>query len=187
MSGRDPSELRHGVDLSDDMLVLRWKQAFQGTRKFKMAKKHRVALTDEEREELKSLVSRGRAAARKQMRARVLLLCDGNRKDGSQTDEQVVKALDISVSTVERVRQRCVEEGPEAAINRREQANRRPKLLDGAKEAQLVAIACSPPPEGREHWSLRLLKDRMVELNVVESVSRETVRRTLKKTLSSPG
>ena len=150
-------------------------------------KKYRVQLTAEEREELKSLVSRGRAAARKQMRARVLLLCDENRKEGGRTDEQVAKALEISVSTVERVRQRCVEEGLERAVNRKEQANRRPKLLDGEKEAQLIAIACNDPPEGREHWTLRLLKDKIVELKVVESISRETVRQTLKKTLSSPG
>ena len=121
------------------------------------------------------------------MRARVLLLCDEHRKAGGRTDEQVAKALEISVSTVERVRQRCVEEGLERALNRQEQAIRRPKLLDGEKEAQLMAIACSDPPEGREHWTLRLLKDKIVELKVVESISRETVRQTLKKTLSSPG
>ena len=88
---------------------------------------------------------------------------------------------------MERVRRRCVEEGVEAALGRREQVNRRQKKLDGSGEAHLVALACGEPPEGRADWTLKLLADRLVECEVVESVSTETVRRTLKKTNSSPG
>ena len=151
------------------------------------SKIYRLRLADEERESLKSLANVGRASARKQTHARILLLCDEGREGGGRTDAEVADALDIGIATVARVRRRCVEEGVEAALNRKPQRNRRPRVLDGEAEARLVATACGEPPAGRAKWTLRLLADRLVELEVVESVSVETVRRTLKKTISSRG
>ena len=116
-----------------------------------------------------------------------LLQCDEDREDGGRADGEIAEALDVGMSTVARVRRRCVEEGIEAALNRRRQVNRRPKVLDGDAEARLVAIACGEAPAGRAKWTLRLLADRLVELDVVEAVSPETVRVTVKKTISSPG
>jgi transposase len=98
-----------------------------------------------------------------------------------------VDALEVSRSTVERVRMRCVEEGPDAALRPRPSRQLRLRKLDGAQEAHLIAVACSPPPGGRRRWTLRLLADKLVKLQVVDAVSYETVRRTLKKTTSSPG
>ena len=116
------------------------------------AKKRRIELTTEEQQELKALVSKGRAAAYKQTHARILLLSDEARKDGGLTDEQVARSLETASATsatVERVRRRCVEEGAEAGLGRKEQQHRRPKKLDGAAEAHLIALACGEPPEGR--------------------------------------
>ena len=102
-------------------------------------------------------------------------------------DEEIARALKVGTATVERVRRRCVEEGLERALGRKEQLNRRPKKLDGHDEAQLIALACSQPPEGRASWTLQLLADRLVECEIVDSISTETVRQTLKKTNSSLG
>ena len=146
------------------------------------AKKYRVQLTTEERQELKALVSRGRAAAYRQTHARVLLLSDEAQGDGAMKDEEIARSLRIGSATVERVRRRCVEEGVEAALGRKEQLRRRPKKLDGSGEAHLIALACGEPPEGRAGWTLKLLADRLVEWEIVESISPETVRQTLKKT-----
>ena len=121
------------------------------------AKKYRIELTTEEQQELKALVSKGRAAAYKQTHARILLLSDEARKDGGLTDEEVARSLEIASATVERIRRHCVEEGIEAALGRKEQQRRRPKKLDGAAEAHLIALACGEPPEGRARWTLRLL------------------------------
>ncbi len=151
------------------------------------AKKHRVRLSAEEQEELKGLVSRGRAAAYQQTHARILLLVDEAQDGGAMKDEEIARVLKVGSATVERVRRRCVEEGVEAALGRRRQVNRRPRKLDGDGEARLVAMACSQPPEGRAGWTLQLLADRLVEWEIVESISTETVRQTLKKTRSSPG
>ena len=101
-------------------------------------------------------------------------------------DEDIGRVLQIGRATVERVRRRCVEEGIEAALGRKRQVNRRPKRLDGQGEAHLIALACGEPPEGRASWTLKLLADRLVECEIVESISTETVRQTLKKTDSSP-
>ena len=158
-------------------------------------KKYRVKLTTEERQELKALVSRGRAAAYKQTHARVLLLSDEGQGDGAMKDEEIARALRIGCSTVERVRRRCVEEGVDAALERRAQIRRRRKKLDGQGEAHpvsstgqaLVALACGEPPQGRASWTLKLLADRLVECEIVDRISPETVRQTLKKTNSSPG
>ena len=151
------------------------------------AKKYRVKLSAEEQEELKGLVSRGRAAAYRQTHARILLLVDEAQEGGVMKDEEIVRALKVGSATVERVRRRCVEEGLERALGRKEQLNRRRKKLDGEGEAYLIAMACSQPPEGRAGWTLQLLADRLVECEIVDSISTETVRQTLKKTNSSPG
>ena len=126
-------------------------------------KKYRVRLGREEQEELKALVSRGRAAAYKQTHARILLLSDENQEEGAMLDQEIARALKVGTATVERVRRRCVEEGVEAALGRRQQLNRRKKKLDGAGEAHLIALACSKPPAGRARWTLRMLADGLVE------------------------
>ena len=158
-----------------------------------------VKLSAEERQELKTLVSCGRAAAYQQTHGRVLLLSDEAHADGAMKDEAIARVLQIGRATVERVRRRCVEEGIEAALGRKEQLNRRQKRLDGQGEAhlrgRLFALACAEPPlrlgsgqaPGRASWTLKLLADRLVEGEIVESISPETVRQTLKKTNSSPG
>ena len=146
-----------------------------------------VELTDEERQHLKGLVSKGRAAAYKRRHAQILLKADAAPGGPNWSDGQIVEALDVSRSTVERVRARCVQEGLDAAINRKRQKNRRAKKIDGDAEAHLIALACSRPPQGRVRWTLKLLANRLVELELVDTVSTETVRRTLKKTKSSPG
>ena len=115
------------------------------------------------------------------------MLSDEARKDGGLTDEEVARSLEIASATVERVRRRCVEEGIEAGLGRKRQVNRRPKRLDGQGEAHLIALACGEPPEGRAGWTLKLLADRLVECEIMESISPETVRQTLKKTNSSLG
>ena len=119
--------------------------------------------------------------------ARILLKADTNQADGSWTDEAISQALDISVATIERVRQRFVETSLEAALSRQVQQQRKARRLDGEQEAHLIAMTCSEAPEGYARWSLRLLAERMVELKHVESVSHETIRQTLKKTISSRG
>ena len=152
-----------------------------------MMKKYRVGLTEEEQEELKGLVSKGWAAAYKQTDARILLLSDENQVDGAMRDEDIAWVLKVGSATVERVRRRCVEEGLEAALGRKQQLKRRKKKLDGQGEAHLVALACSQPPEGRVSWTLQMLADGLVAQEIVDSISTETVRRTLKKTNSSLG
>ena len=151
------------------------------------AKKYRIELTPQEREELKALVSRGRSAAYKQTHARILLMSDEAQDDLPMTDEAIAQALKVGHATVERVRRRCVEEGIEAALNRKKQLRRRPKKLDGEAEAHLIAIACSEAPQGRADWTLKLLAEQLVEREIVDSISTETVRQALKKTSSSRG
>lgn len=149
--------------------------------------KCRVTLTEEERAELQHLVSTGKAAARKLAHARVLLLADtGSGQEHS--DEQIADALGVSLRTIARVRQRFVIDGVPAAINRSPQPPRPDKIkIKGNVEQRLVQLACSDPPEGRCHWTLRLLADELVVLGLVESISTETVRQALKKTTSSRG
>ena len=152
-----------------------------------MVKKYRVQLGEGEQEELRSLVRKGRAAAYKQTHARILLLSDENQAKGAMKDQEIARSLGVGISTVERVRRRCVDEGVEAALGRKEQLRRRQKWLDGSGEAHLIALACSQPPEGRASWTVKLLADGLVEREIVESISVETVRTTLKKTHSSLG
>lgn len=150
-------------------------------------KKYRVCLSAAEREELAALISAGRAAARAQTHARILLKADQGPGGPAWSDAAIVDALEVSVRTVERVREAWVTEGRERALSPKPAAARRPRRLDGEQEAQLVALACSPPPDGRAAWTMRLLADRLVELEVVDGIAPETVRQTLKKTTSSRG
>jgi transposase len=145
-------------------------------------KTHRVRLTADERQALEALVTKGRAAARRLTRARVLLKADEGAQGPGWTDEAIAAALDVSAGLVERLRKRAVAEGPLTAIERRQSKNPPRRKLDGRQEAQLIALSCSAPPDGREGWTLRLLADTMVELEYVDLVSYETVRRVLKKT-----
>jgi transposase len=151
-----------------------------------MKKVYVVDLTPEERKELLGLLKGGQARVRKTNRARILLLADEGRTDEGRTDEEVAEALLTSVSTVERVRKRFVEGGLERALNESPRPGGKRKLR-GKQEAYLVALACSDPPEGKKRWSMQLLADRLVELEIVEEISDETVRRTLKKGTSSRG
>jgi hypothetical protein len=151
-------------------------------------KRYKVTLEAEERQQLHDLIAAGRAAARKLSHARILLKADAADGGPAWPDYRIADALEVSTATVERVRQRFVEQGPDAALDRkhRERPAREIKL-DGRAEAQLIALACSPPPEGRATWTMQLLADKLVELDVVGSISDETVRLALKKTRSSPG
>jgi transposase len=145
-------------------------------------KKYIVALEPEERKALEHITTKGKASAYRINHARILLKADINQEKGGLRDKEISEALDISVSTIERVRQKFVEESLESALSRRIPLKARPRLLDGEKEAFLIAIACTEAPEGRGAWTLRLLADKMVELGHVEGISHETVRQTLKKT-----
>jgi len=151
-------------------------------------KKYLVTLTPDEREQLTALIAAGKAAAKKLAHARVLLKADSADGGPAWTDETIAEAVEVSVATVERVRQRFVEQGLEAALTRKPQDKpSRERALDGRAEARLVALACSAPPDGRKRWTLKLLADRLVELEVVDAVCPETVRQTLQKTTSSRG
>ncbi len=146
-------------------------------------KKYVVRLDQEERESLERLVRRGKAAARKISRARILLKADAGEGGPGWTDQRIADALDVSFRTVENVRRCCVEEGLERAVHGRPAPDRpRQRKLDGVGEAKLVALCCSEPPGGRSRWTLELLGDALVALEVTDSISYETVRRTLKKT-----
>jgi transposase len=162
----------------------RWSPEPQNGWENGMAKKYRVTLSAAERDELTALIRKGKAAARKLAHARVLLQVDESAAEAKGTDEQVAQALNLSRRTVERVRERFVEQGFSAALLPRPSTRRYARALDGADEARLIALACSQPPEGKARWTLRLLAEQAVELKIVESVSHETVRQTLKKTNS---
>ena len=142
-----------------------------------------VRLTSEERAALQRLVSVGKAAARKILHARILLQADQGPDGPGWKDEQIAQGLTVHPRTIANVRQRLVQQGLEAALNRKKQErpSRAPKL-DGKAEAHLIALRCGQPPQGRMRWTLQLLADRLVELQVVDSLSYETVRRVLKKT-----
>ena len=144
--------------------------------------KYVVRLSAEEREYLEGVVNRGKVAASKRRRAQILLKADAGTEGSGPTDAEVAKALGVGVITVHRVRQAYVEQGLSAAIERKQSSRVRLPKLDGHQEAQLVALACGPAPEGRARWTLRLLSQRLVELEIVPSICTETVRQTLKKT-----
>ena len=145
------------------------------------AKIYRVTLTKEERECLTTLANKGVGQAGRLRRARILLMADEAQENGGWKDADIAKALNAQVRTVERTREKCVKMGVEAALNHARPRKKRGKVLDGEAEARLVQLACSEAPDGREQWSLQLLADKLIELEVVETVSRETVRTTLKK------
>ncbi len=148
-----------------------------------MEKRWLVNLTGEERAGLEHLIRRERVSGLKRLRACMLLLAD----DG-QTDQEIADDLEVAVCTVERVRRRCCERGVEASLERkRSETPARPRKLDGASEAQLVRLACSPPPPGRARWTVALLADQLVELKVFDAVSASTVQRGLKKTRQNLG
>lgn len=147
-----------------------------------MAKKYRVTLTAAEREELGAMISRGKADARKLAHARVLLQADEAPGGPGHTDDAVAAGLDVRVRTVERVRQRFVEDGRAAALLPKPTRRIYTRTLDGAREARRIALACSAPPDGKRRWTLRLLAGRMVERTYAAALSHEAVRRPLKKT-----
>jgi transposase len=142
--------------------------------------KYVVRLTEDEHQLLQGLLSGKRIGADRALRARILLKADLN--GDAWPDTEIADTLDVGLSTIHRLRQRLVEEGLEAALSRRPMSAKRATKLDGKQEACLIAIACGPAPEGRARWTIRLLADKLVELEVVDSIGRETVRQTLKKT-----
>lgn len=146
-----------------------------------MDKEYVVALTDDERRTLKELIAAGTAPARKLTHARILLKTDQGPDGPGWVDERIAEAVEISQPTVARVRKQYVEQGLEAALNRRAPRREYQRKLDGAQEARLIALACSEPPQGQARWSLRLLADKLVELEIIEAISYQTVGRMLKK------
>lgn len=152
-----------------------------------MLKKYIVTLTDEERQRLKALIASGKAPARKLTHARILLKAERRGGKPGWKDATIANGLEVGTATVGRVRQQFVEEGLEAALVQRPSRRQYHHKLGGKEEAHLIALTCSEPPEGRARWTLRLLAERMVALEYVDTVSYETVRVVLKKTNSSRG
>jgi transposase len=158
-------------------------------------KQHLIHLSPQERSALEKISRSNRASIREKTRARILLLSDlllsdvsqTREQSASRTDAQIVEQLGCSSLTVYNVRRRAVERGALESIQRGQQKQRKARKLDGRQEAQLVALTCSSPPEGRSRWSLRLLRERLIEMEVVEQIGLETLRSTLKKINSSPG
>ena len=146
-----------------------------------MAKKYRVTLTENERTMLTTMITSGSAPARTLTHARILLKADQAEGGPAWTDEAIRDALDVGLSTIARVRERFVELSIDDALHRRSTPRPRQRLLDGTEEAHLLALTCSAVPEGNERWTLRLLADKMVELEYVDRVSHETIRQVLKK------
>jgi hypothetical protein len=144
-----------------------------------------VRLTAAQRSQLEQLVATGQHAAATLTHARVLLKADVGH--GGWPDDRIAEALECSAGTVARVRKKFALHGLEVALHRKKPTGRQYRKLDGAQEARLIALACAQPPDGRARWTLRLLADKLVELEVIDAVSDETVRRTLKKTYSSRG
>ena len=145
-------------------------------------KKHHIRLSAPEREQLETIVRKGKASAQRQRHARILLLADTNGPEGGWSDSQIARAAQTSIPTIERVRRVCVEHGLERALERKDPDRQYERKLDGKAEAQLIALCCGAAPQGQARWTLRLLANRLVELEIVEQISYETVRRTLKKT-----
>ncbi len=152
-----------------------------------MPKKYIVKLGRDERQSLRELIQNGNGSAKALTHARILLKADQTKGQPGWIDEAIRDAFDVSVATIERVRQTYVRHGMEAALKRRSRSRERTRRLDGKQEAHLIALACSEPPTGHDRWTLRLLADRMVKLEYVDELSYQTVRRTLKKTNSSHG
>ena len=149
-------------------------------------KKYVVRLSPEERDRLEGFIGNGKRSAQLLTKARILLKADVSEAGEGWSDGRIAQALDTGVATIERTRRQLVEEGFDAVLTRKYNPNSaRPKIFDGAAEAKLIALSCSQPPEGHAKWSLRLLEEKVVELNIVERASDNTIGRTLKKTFSS--
>jgi len=142
-------------------------------------KKYIITLNDDERMQLRSMLTAGKAAARKWTRARILLKADSGPGGPGWTDEAISQALEVETKTVANIRRAFVEEGFEVALNGHSTRNHRPRKLDGECEAHLIALLCQPAPPGHARWALRLLADRLVKLEYIDSVSHETVRQAL--------
>lgn len=151
------------------------------------AKKNIITLTEEERGQLESIARSNRRSIREKMRARILLLSDVGYQEGGLKDGQIAQQLRCAALTVSQVRARAAERGVLAATGHKEQEHRKPRALDGEQEAHWMALTCSAAPQGRKRWSLKLLKERLIEREIVENIGCETIRRTLKKTRSSRG
>jgi transposase len=150
-------------------------------------KKYHIRLSTKERTALESIVGKGQASAQRQSHARILLLADTNGPEEGWSDAEIARAVHTSIPTIERVRRACVEHGLERALERKDPDRYYERKLDGKGEAKLIALSCGQPPAGFARWTLRLLAERLVELEVVEEISHETVRQTLKKMNSSRG
>jgi len=149
-------------------------------------KRYVVRLSAEERGGLEAMIHKGKSSAARLLKARILLKADVSQAGEGWSDSRIIEALETSVSMVYRVRRQLVKEGLEAVLSRKAPARPSvPRIFDGEKEARLIALACSKPPEGHARWSLRLLESKVVELGIVEAVSDSTIQRVLKKTRSS--
>jgi hypothetical protein len=150
-------------------------------------KKYVVRLSGEEREQLETLIRKGKGPAQRLLKARILLKADVSEGGDGWSDSRIIEALETGASMVYRVRKQLVEEGLEAVLSRKQRTMPAiARIFDGEKEAKLIALACSEPPKGRARWSLRLLENKVVEFNIVDRASDSTIGRVLKKTLSSP-
>jgi len=151
-------------------------------------KKYIVTLTKDEREDINTMISKGKHRSQKILNALILLGCDEGKYQGNRsTNEEISRILSISMRKIDRVKKRFVEEGLDIALNGKKGSRIYKKKVDGDFEAHLIALSCGDPPEGFARWSLRLLADKAVELEYIDSISHETVRRILKKTNSNPG
>ena len=152
-----------------------------------LVKKYVVRLSGEEREQLETLIRKGKGPASRMLKARILLKADVSEAGSGWSDNEIIEALETSPSMVYRVRKELVEEGLEAVLGRKQRAMPAiARIFDGEKEARLITLACSKPPKGRVRWTLRLLEEKVVELNIVDHASDSTIGRVLKKTFSSP-
>lgn len=151
------------------------------------AKKYHVRLTETERQELTRLSQSQRRSERERKRARILLLADEAREGGTDTDAVIAQKVKVAPLTVNRVRQRFAEHGLQKSLHHKEQETRKARVLDGKGEAFLIALTCGAPPNGQKRWSLRLLKETLIEQQIVDAIGQETVRQTLKKTNLSRG
>jgi hypothetical protein len=150
-------------------------------------KRYVVRLSADERERVEALIRKGKSSAQRLLKARILLKADVSESGEGWSDSRIIKALETSASMVYRVRKQLVEEGFEAVLRSKQRATPAvQRIFDGEKEAKLIALACSKPPKGRARWTLRLLENKVVELNIVDRASDSTIGRTLKKTFSSP-
>ena len=150
-------------------------------------KKYVVKLSDDERSRLNDLIGKGKSPAKRLLKARILLKADASEAGSGWSDSRIIEALETCASTVYRVRRQLVEEGFEAVLGRKQRATPAvQRIFDGEKEAKLIALACSQPPRGRVRWTLRLLEEKVVELNIVDRASDNTIGRTLKKMSCGP-